>query len=342
MVLHQTRPKGRCADGFSTGASARARRRGRPRGASARQQPMSERGGEHPHRCQEGHRWQHTGPTALTCEIPHEAASGELSLVGFRECPLCSGREEVLVRDLHSHYCNMCEGDWDHEGRCLDGNVACCPWCFPTGETDPAPGARRGPHFHYCPECTQNWRHTTACSATLRAVRVFLVVCVVLAIPILLKVLWSWAPSSNALVSEQRADTGQPASPPAGRGPDVVTPPQETSGATEPARPSEVIGERLAEQAPSIEAHAQRQRDGEPIQESRAPETLAAPVPVPDLRERDVPAKPAAPSLPPRASGAEDRRAAPSATSPSPPPRGHVAEPPPGAPDTPQAPREPA
>jgi len=61
-----------------------------------------------------GHRWQHTGPTALTCEISPRSRLGELSLVGFRECPLCSGREEVLVRDLHSHYCNMCEGDWDH------------------------------------------------------------------------------------------------------------------------------------------------------------------------------------------------------------------------------------
>ena len=132
---------------------------------------MSEQDTGHPHRCREGHRWQHTGPTAAACEIPaHDAELGGLPLVSSRDCPVCSGREELLTRDLHSHYCNICEGDWDHEGRCLEGPVACCPWCFPAADAAPAPGARRGPHFHFCPECTQNWQHDASCSAPLRAV----------------------------------------------------------------------------------------------------------------------------------------------------------------------------
>src|SRR5206468_8501794 len=59
---------------------------------------------------------------------------------------------------LHPHYCNICEGDWDHDGACEEGAVACCPWCFPIADAAPAPGARRGLHFHFCPECTQNWQ----------------------------------------------------------------------------------------------------------------------------------------------------------------------------------------
>src|SRR6266542_393471 len=85
----------------------------------------------HPHRCRQGHRWQHAGPTALTCEIPPlDPESGNLPYVSPRECPLCSGREELLVRDVHPHYCPLCEGDWTHDGRCMDGLVSSCPWCF--------------------------------------------------------------------------------------------------------------------------------------------------------------------------------------------------------------------
>jgi len=51
----------------------------------------------------------------------------------------------------------------------MDSLAAYCPWCFPKQDSEPAPGARRGPHFHYCSECGQNWRHETACSAPLRA-----------------------------------------------------------------------------------------------------------------------------------------------------------------------------
>src|SRR5437867_4594354 len=70
----------------------------------------------------------------------------------------------------HPHYCNICEGDWDHDGACEEGAVACCPWCFPIADAAPVPGARRGPHFHFCPECTQNWQHHEPCAAPLRVV----------------------------------------------------------------------------------------------------------------------------------------------------------------------------
>src|SRR2546426_4592168 len=171
MVLHPAGSEGGGASGFSTGVAARAWQRGCARGPPASEELMSEQDTGHPHRCREGHRWQHTGPTAAACEIPaHDAELGGLPLVSSRDCPVCSGREELLTRDLHSHYCNICEGDWDHEGRCLEGPVACCPWCFPAADAAPAPGARRGPHFHFCPECTQNWQHDASCSAPLRAV----------------------------------------------------------------------------------------------------------------------------------------------------------------------------
>ncbi len=125
---------------------------------------------EHPHRCKAGHRWQHTGSTAVTCGIPaHDLISGDLPIVGSEACPVCCGRKDLLVRELHAHYCNMCDGDWEHEGQCLDSLAACCPWCFPKPDPEPMPGARRGPHFHYCSACGQNWRHATGCSAPLRA-----------------------------------------------------------------------------------------------------------------------------------------------------------------------------
>ena len=125
---------------------------------------------EHPHRCTAGHRWQHDGPTAVTCEIPtYDRVSGDLPFVSPADCPVCSGRSDLLIRELHTHYCNMCDGEWEHDGRCLDSLAACCPWCFPKSDAEPAAGARRGSHFHFCSECGQNWRHVIGCSAPLRA-----------------------------------------------------------------------------------------------------------------------------------------------------------------------------
>ena len=124
---------------------------------------------EHPHRCTAGHRWQHGGPSATTCGLPaYDQISGDLPFVGPEDCPVCCGRSDLLVRERHSHYCNMCDGDWQHEGHCLDSLVACCPWCFPKPDAEPMPGARSGPHFHVCSECGKNWRHALGCAAPLR------------------------------------------------------------------------------------------------------------------------------------------------------------------------------
>ena len=126
--------------------------------------------GEHPHRCTAGHRWQHTGAPAAACEIPaYHPVTGDLPFVSPSDCPVCCGRQDLLVRALHEHYCNLCDGDWDHEGICMDSLAANCPWCFPKPDLEPTPGGRRGPHFHFCSECGQNWQHGAGCSAPLRA-----------------------------------------------------------------------------------------------------------------------------------------------------------------------------
>jgi hypothetical protein len=125
---------------------------------------------EHPHRCTAGHRWQHDGPTAVSCTIPtYDRVSGDLPFVSPADCPVCCGRSDLLIRALHAHYCNMCDSEWEHDGRCLDSLAACCPWCFPKTDAERVAGARRGAHFHFCSECGQNWRHMVGCSAPLRA-----------------------------------------------------------------------------------------------------------------------------------------------------------------------------
>src|SRR5215510_12388360 len=80
--------------------------------------PESEPRAEHPHRCTAGHRWQHDGPAATTCRLPiYDAVSGDLPFVGPEECPVCSGRDDLLVRQRHVHYCNICDGDWAHRSE---------------------------------------------------------------------------------------------------------------------------------------------------------------------------------------------------------------------------------
>src|SRR5262245_16774948 len=126
----------------------------------------------HPHQCRAGHRWQHAGPAAVICAIPVFVVdgAGDFTRVGPEECPVCSGRDDALVRGVHTHYCYMCDSDWDHDGGCLDGLALGCPWCFPK-EVSPAPGTRTGSHFHYCPACGMSWRHIkrNACSAPFAA-----------------------------------------------------------------------------------------------------------------------------------------------------------------------------
>ena len=64
---------------------------------------MQARDEGHPHRCQHGHRWRHTGPTARACGIPaYDRQSGNLPAVRAELCPLCPGHEEVLIRGRHA------------------------------------------------------------------------------------------------------------------------------------------------------------------------------------------------------------------------------------------------
>jgi hypothetical protein len=80
---------------------------------------MQARDEGHPHRCQHRHRWHHTGPTAVACGIPaYDRESGNLPSVRAELCPLCTGREEVLIRGRHAHHCMLCDGDW---GRAMSG-----------------------------------------------------------------------------------------------------------------------------------------------------------------------------------------------------------------------------
>lgn len=109
----------------------------------------------HSHKCREGHWWQHTGPTALWCKIPQW---GEDSLISPEDCPICTGREELLIRGPHSHRCTTCRGEWRHAGRCVS-NPLWCPWCHPLPDGPSADGADRGAHQHYCPQCFSEWEH---------------------------------------------------------------------------------------------------------------------------------------------------------------------------------------
>jgi S1-C subfamily serine protease len=306
---------------------------------------MSDQDIGHPHRCREGHRWQHTGPTAVTCKIHvDDSYAGGLPLVSVLDCPLCSGREELLKRGLHTHHCNICEGDWDHEGRCLDGPVTCCPWCFAVAGVASAPGARRGPHFHFCPACTRNWQHDTLCCAPLRAalpdcsgcyemaarpstderaakaraIRDFIrpalvpvsitAAGVILAIPILFKLSstpLSLEAHSVAPRSQQRT-ANYPWTP--------VTQRPELDHATESARAAGQHGVQLAQGASS--AAAQAHREGERRTEHAAPAPRSARIASPI--EPDMPLKSATSALGHKTGGVEEMWAASSPPSPAP------------------------
>ena len=139
------------------------------RGVMSDAPPLTWEGRGHPHRCQAGHRWQHADRTAVGCAIPTYDSAGNLQGVDPEDCPVCSGRDDVLMRAAHIHYCTICDGDWIHEGRCLEDLPAWCPWCRPLEGTPPT-AARTGPHSHYCPDCGSSWRHSEDCTAPLEAV----------------------------------------------------------------------------------------------------------------------------------------------------------------------------
>lgn len=125
---------------------------------------------EHPHRCRAGHQWHHAGLSADGCRLPTGCTeSGEPRYTSTDECPLCSGRHELLMRGPHDHQCPVCVGAWRHEGVCPEGPMAWCPWCIPTSGERPVPGSRSGRHFHVCPRSARSWEHARACAAPLRA-----------------------------------------------------------------------------------------------------------------------------------------------------------------------------
>ena len=130
---------------------------------------MTETDEGHPHRCREGHTWQHTGPSARTCRIQERVTAVWGRAISPEDCPLCTGSKEVLLRGRHAHRCPLCDGPWMHEGRCARGESAQCPWCFPSAESQRTLGMRSGPHRHDCPRCLQMWRHTEPCDAALRS-----------------------------------------------------------------------------------------------------------------------------------------------------------------------------
>src|SRR5438093_1614888 len=125
--------------------------------------------GDHVHWCPNGHSWEHTGPSAVTCPTPSspEKRSGVRLDVDGEACPVCP-KEELPIQGPHPHRCPSCKGEWTHEGRCRGGRLAWCPWCMPEADASGVPGTGRGPHQHFCPECAQSWSHTAPCTGPLR------------------------------------------------------------------------------------------------------------------------------------------------------------------------------
>jgi hypothetical protein len=126
------------------------------------------RHGDHVHWCPNGHCWEHSGPSALTCPAPlaPEGDSGARLDGDVTACPVCP-EGEAPIQGPHQHRCASCKGEWTHEGRCRGGRLAWCPWCVPEVVRE-VPGTARGPHQHFCPECAQSWPHDSPCTEPLR------------------------------------------------------------------------------------------------------------------------------------------------------------------------------
>ena len=122
----------------------------------------------HAHRCSREHRWQHSGPSAEDCALlARDPYNGVLSEA---DCAVCSGRDDLLTRAPHTHHCQFCDVEWVHEGRCVDGLAAWCPWDFPGVAGGTPTGTRTGRHLHYCPDCRTQWPHHESCAAPFRVV----------------------------------------------------------------------------------------------------------------------------------------------------------------------------
>src|SRR5438477_4148434 len=264
---------------------------------------------------------------------------------------------------LHPHYCNICEGDWDHDGACEEGAVACCPWCFPIADAAPVPGARRGPHFHFCPECTQNWQHHEPCAAPLRVVlpdctgcrepsggrsRGFSSSPPDVSRPVARRDFVRRARVLRKVVVPATIAAGVIAAIPLlvltssffwSRAPrNVARVPEPPSSEIPPALPAPPLP-RAPEEPLSIEAQARLQREGERREGRPAPATeqLAARIAPPS--EATVAPKSTGPANPPGSPGRENSRITPSPTAPPPAPaREAIAEVVPRAPEVPPTP----
>ena len=264
---------------------------------------------------------------------------------------------------LHPHYCNICEGDWDHDGACEEGAVACCPWCFPIADAAPVPGARRGPHFHFCPECTQNWQHHEPCAAPLRVVlpdctgcrepsggrsRGFSSSPPDVSRPVARRDFVRRARVLRKVVVPATIAAGVIVAIPLlvltssffwSRAPrNVARVPEPPSSEIPPALPAPPLP-RAPEEPLSIEAQARLQREGERREGRPAPATeqLAARIAPPS--EATVAPKSTGPANPPGSPGRENSRITPSPTAPPPAPaREAIAEGVPRAPEVPPTP----
>jgi hypothetical protein len=121
----------------------------------------------HTHLCCRHHAWQHTGPSAENCPLPILAPDAAVLSEG--DCAVCAGRDDLLTRPRHSHHCPFCEVEWIHEGRCVKGLAAWCPWDFPGTARDAVTGTRIGHHLHHCPDCGTHWAHRESCAALWEA-----------------------------------------------------------------------------------------------------------------------------------------------------------------------------
>src|SRR5262249_30648347 len=100
------------------------------------------------------------------CALPVDRAGQvDAALLETSACPLCSGRDELLLRGPHEHHCGFCDATWRHKGRCALEPAASCPWCMPVPKEPSTLLASRGTHLHACPACRSRWRHDEICVA---------------------------------------------------------------------------------------------------------------------------------------------------------------------------------
>ena len=71
--------------------------------------------------------------------------------------------------DSHVHECPQCDGKWNHQRSCHEGQFAWCDTCTEDLGIGLAV-SRHGRHVHYCVQCARTWPHILPCATLLRAV----------------------------------------------------------------------------------------------------------------------------------------------------------------------------